>query len=94
MTATLFKFFDKTPEGKIILQPGNANYSPIIPENELRNFWESRWNSKKDVEKGISRIMKEVKSVPRWRAVGKKYSKFEVEISLCWIQTWQRFDAN
>ena len=32
------KYFDKTKEGKIILQPGNPNYSPIIPENELKIF--------------------------------------------------------
>jgi DNA polymerase V len=32
------KYFDKSKDGKIILQPGNPNYSPIIPENELRIF--------------------------------------------------------
>ena len=32
------KYFDKTKEGKIILQPGNPDYSPIIPENELKIF--------------------------------------------------------
>ena len=32
------KYFDKTKEGKIVLQPGNPNYSPIIPENELKIF--------------------------------------------------------
>ena len=32
------KYFDKTKDGKIILQPGNANYSPIVPENELKIF--------------------------------------------------------
>ncbi len=32
------KYFDKTKNGKIILQPGNPNYSTIVPENELRIF--------------------------------------------------------
>jgi len=32
------KYFDKSKDGKIILQPGNPNYSPIIPENELKIF--------------------------------------------------------
>lgn len=32
------KYFDKTKEGKIILQPGNPNYQPIVPQNELKIF--------------------------------------------------------
>ncbi len=32
------KYFDKSKEGKIILQPGNPNYQPIIPQNELKIF--------------------------------------------------------
>lgn len=32
------KYLDKTPEGKIVLQPGNPNYHPIVPENELQMF--------------------------------------------------------
>jgi repressor LexA len=32
------KYFDKTPKGQIILQPGNPNYQPIIPHNELCVF--------------------------------------------------------
>ncbi len=32
------KYFDKTKNGQIILQPANSNYSTIIPENELRIF--------------------------------------------------------
>jgi len=32
------KYFDKSKEGKIVLQPGNPNYSPIVPENELKIF--------------------------------------------------------
>ncbi|MBU0727713.1 LexA family transcriptional regulator [Patescibacteria group bacterium] len=32
------KYFDKTKDGKIILQPGNSNYQPIIPQNELKIF--------------------------------------------------------
>ena len=32
------KYFDKSKDGKIILQPGNPKYSPITPENELRIF--------------------------------------------------------
>lgn len=32
------KYFDKTKSGKIVLQPGNPNYSTIVPENELRIF--------------------------------------------------------
>jgi len=32
------KYFDKSKNGQIILQPGNPKYSPIIPENELRIF--------------------------------------------------------
>lgn len=32
------KYFDKSPNGQIILQPGNVNYKPIIPQNELKIF--------------------------------------------------------
>jgi len=32
------KYFDKSKNGQIILQPANSNYSPIIPENELKIF--------------------------------------------------------
>jgi repressor LexA len=32
------KYFDKSKDGKIILQPGNPNYEPIIPQNELKIF--------------------------------------------------------
>jgi len=32
------KYFDKSKDGKIILQPGNPNYEPIIPQAELRVF--------------------------------------------------------
>jgi len=32
------KYFDKTKNGKIVLQPGNPNYEPIIPKNELKIF--------------------------------------------------------
>ena len=32
------KYFDKSKDGKIILQPGNSKYSPIVPENELKIF--------------------------------------------------------
>jgi SOS regulatory protein LexA len=32
------KYFDKSKDGKIILQPGNSNYQPIIPKNELKIF--------------------------------------------------------
>jgi len=32
------KYFDKSKDGKIILQPGNPNYEPIIPQAELRIF--------------------------------------------------------
>lgn len=32
------KYFDKTKDGKIVLQPGNPNYQPIIPQNELKLF--------------------------------------------------------
>ena len=32
------KYFDKTKDGKIVLQPGNPKYSPIVPENELKIF--------------------------------------------------------
>lgn len=32
------KYFDKTKDGKIVLQPGNPNYQPIVPQNELKIF--------------------------------------------------------
>lgn len=32
------KYLDKTTEGQIILQPGNPNYQPIIPKNEMSIF--------------------------------------------------------
>jgi SOS regulatory protein LexA len=32
------KYFDKSKDGKIVLQPGNPNYPPIVPENELKIF--------------------------------------------------------
>lgn len=32
------KYFDKSKNGQIILQPGNPKYSPIIPQNELKIF--------------------------------------------------------
>lgn len=32
------KYFDKTNDGQIVLQPGNSNYQPIIPQNELCVF--------------------------------------------------------
>ncbi|PIZ72092.1 LexA family transcriptional repressor [Candidatus Peregrinibacteria bacterium CG_4_10_14_0_2_um_filter_43_11] len=32
------KYFDQTPEGKIVLQPGNPKYEPIIPREELQIF--------------------------------------------------------
>jgi SOS regulatory protein LexA len=32
------KYFDKSKDGKIVLQPGNPKYSPIIPQNELKIF--------------------------------------------------------
>lgn len=32
------KYFDQDKNGKIVLQPGNPKYSPIIPENELKIF--------------------------------------------------------
>ena len=32
------KYFDKAKDGKVILQPGNPNYSPIIPQGELQIF--------------------------------------------------------
>lgn len=32
------KYFDKTKDGKIVLQPGNPNYQPIIPQNEMSIF--------------------------------------------------------
>ena len=32
------KYFDKTKDGHIILQPGNSNYEPIIPQNEMCVF--------------------------------------------------------
>jgi len=32
------KYFDKTKDGKIVLQPGNPKYQPIIPQNEMSIF--------------------------------------------------------
>jgi SOS regulatory protein LexA len=32
------KYFDKSKDGKIILQPGNPKYQPIVPRNELKIF--------------------------------------------------------
>ncbi|QQR83263.1 repressor LexA [Candidatus Peregrinibacteria bacterium] len=32
------KYLDKSKEGQIILQPGNPNYPPIIPKNEMAIF--------------------------------------------------------
>ena len=32
------KYFDKTKDGKIVLQPGNPNYEPITPRDELKIF--------------------------------------------------------
>lgn len=32
------KYFDKTKDGKIVLQPGNPKYQPIIPQNEMAIF--------------------------------------------------------
>ncbi len=32
------KYLDKTKDGKIILQPGNAKYQPIVPQNEMCIF--------------------------------------------------------
>ncbi len=32
------KYLDKSKGGKIILQPGNPNYQPIIPQNEMSVF--------------------------------------------------------
>jgi len=32
------KYLDKTTDGKILLQPGNPKYSPILPQNELSIF--------------------------------------------------------
>jgi repressor LexA len=32
------KYFDKSKDGKITLQPGNPNYQPIVPQNELKIF--------------------------------------------------------
>ena len=32
------KYFDKTKDGKIVLQPGNPKYQPIIPQNEMCVF--------------------------------------------------------
>ncbi len=32
------KHFDKTETGQIVLQPANANYSTIVPEEELKIF--------------------------------------------------------
>jgi SOS regulatory protein LexA len=32
------KYFDRSKDGKIVLQPGNPNYQPIIPRNEMCVF--------------------------------------------------------
>lgn len=32
------KYFDKTKDGRIVLQPGNKKYQPIIPQNEMCIF--------------------------------------------------------
>jgi len=32
------KYFDKSKDGKIVLQPGNPKYQPIIPQNEMCIF--------------------------------------------------------
>lgn len=32
------KYLDRSPNGLIILQPGNPNYQPIIPQNEMCIF--------------------------------------------------------
>jgi len=32
------KYLDKSRDGRIVLQPGNPKYSPIIPQNELSLF--------------------------------------------------------
>ncbi|MFH1012649.1 MAG: S24 family peptidase [Candidatus Peregrinibacteria bacterium] len=32
------KYLDKSPNGHPILQPGNSNYQPIIPQGELKIF--------------------------------------------------------
>jgi len=32
------KYFDKSKDGRIVLQPGNTNYQPIIPQNEMCIF--------------------------------------------------------
>ena len=32
------KYFDKTKDGKIVLQPGNPKYQPIVPQNEMAIF--------------------------------------------------------
>jgi SOS regulatory protein LexA len=32
------KYFDRSKDGKIVLQPGNPNYQPIIPKNEMCVF--------------------------------------------------------
>ncbi|MBN2095982.1 LexA family transcriptional regulator [Candidatus Peregrinibacteria bacterium] len=32
------KYLDKTKDGKILLQPGNPKYEPIVPQNEMAVF--------------------------------------------------------
>jgi repressor LexA len=32
------KYLDKSKDGKIVLQPGNPNYQPVIPQNEMTVF--------------------------------------------------------
>lgn len=32
------KYFDKSKDGKIVLQPGNPKYQPIVPQNEMCVF--------------------------------------------------------
>jgi repressor LexA len=32
------KYFDRSKDGQIVLQPGNPNYQPIIPRNEMCVF--------------------------------------------------------
>ena len=32
------KYFDRSKDGKIVLQPGNPNYQPIIPQNDMSVF--------------------------------------------------------
>lgn len=32
------KYLDKTKDGRLVLQPGNPNYDPIFPQNEMAIF--------------------------------------------------------